>query len=101
MKIRKKHKGIGLDRIKRSRNKGKSIDQVYRTGKAGSRGSKSITLGMTVRIGKKESPKKVAGKIRKITSRSKKINWDKYFGKIEFPIDALTYQRKLRNEWAR
>jgi hypothetical protein len=56
---------------------------------------------MTVKIGKKESPKKVAGKIRKITSRSKKINWDKYFGKIKFPINALTYQRKMRDEWAK
>ena len=51
---------------------------------------------MTVKIGKKESPKKVAGKIRKITSKSKKINWDKYFGKIKFPVDALTYQRRMR-----
>jgi hypothetical protein len=56
---------------------------------------------MTVKIGKKESLKKVAGKIRKITSRSKKINWDKYFGKIKFPIDALSYQRKMRDEWAK
>ena len=55
---------------------------------------------MTVKI-KRESTKKVASKLRKITSRSKKINWDKYFGKIEFPVDALTYQRRMRDEWAR
>ncbi len=56
---------------------------------------------MTIKIGKKESPKKVARKIRKITSRSKKIDWDKYFGKIKFPVGALTYQRKVRDEWAK
>jgi hypothetical protein len=56
---------------------------------------------MAVKIGKKESPKKVAGKSRKLTSRSKKIKWDKYFGKIEFPQAALTYQRKMRDEWAK
>ncbi len=56
---------------------------------------------MTVKIGKKESLKKVAGKLRKVTSNSKKIDWNKYFGKIEFPFDALTYQRKMRDEWAK
>ena len=40
---------------------------------------------MNVKLRKKELPKKVAGKLGKITSRPKKINWDKYFGKIEFP----------------
>ena len=54
---------------------------------------------MTVRIGKKESPKSAASKIKKVTSRSKKINWDKYVGKIKFPNDALTYQQKVRDEW--
>jgi hypothetical protein len=63
-------------------------------------GDVKMYLGMTVRIGKKESPKKVTSKIQKVTSRSKKINWDKYVGKIKFPVDALTYQRKVRDEWA-
>lgn len=56
---------------------------------------------MTVRIGKKESAEKAARKIRKVTARSKKINWNKYVGKIKFPADALTYQRKVRDEWSR
>ena len=76
------------------------MDQVFREQKAGSKRSKTLSLGMTVKI-KRESTKKVASKLRKITSRSKKINWDKYFGKIEFPVDALTYQRRMRDEWAR
>lgn len=54
---------------------------------------------MTVKIGKKESPKKIAEKLRKIKFTSKKIHWDKYFGKIKFPVDALTYQQKMRDEW--
>ena len=56
---------------------------------------------MTVKIGKKESPKKIAGKLSKMKSRSKRIHWDKYFGKIKFPVDALTYQQKMRDEWAK
>lgn len=56
---------------------------------------------MTVKIGKKESPKKIAGKLSKMKSRSKRILWDKYFGKIKFPEESLTYQRKMRDEWAK
>jgi hypothetical protein len=56
---------------------------------------------MTVRIVKKKSSKKAPSKHRKVSARSKRINWDKYFGKIEFPVEALSYQRKARDEWAR
>ena len=56
---------------------------------------------MIIKIGKKESTKRIAGKLNKIKARSKKVNWDKYFGKIDFPIDALTYQRKMRDEWTK
>ena len=56
---------------------------------------------MTIKIGKKETTKKAARKLRKITSKSKRIIWDKYFGKIQFPIAALTYQRNMRDEWAK
>lgn len=56
---------------------------------------------MTIKIGKRESPKKIARKLSKMKSMSKRIHWDKYFGKIKFPVDALTYQQKMRDEWAK
>jgi hypothetical protein len=54
---------------------------------------------MVVKLKKKESQKKREDKIRRVSAKSKKIDWDKYFGKIDFPVDAHTYQRKLRDEW--
>ena len=56
---------------------------------------------MIIKIGKKESAKGISGKLKKTVSKSKKILWDKYFGKIKFPVDALTYQRKMRDEWGK
>ncbi|MBI1768162.1 MAG: hypothetical protein HY015_08895 [Bacteroidetes bacterium] len=54
---------------------------------------------MVVKITKKESSKKREDKIRKASAKSKKIDWDKYFGKIDFPVNAITYQQKMRDEW--
>jgi hypothetical protein len=56
---------------------------------------------MVMKVGKKESPKSVAKKLKKASSRTKKINWDKYFGKIKFPVDALKYQKVMRDEWSK
>lgn len=55
---------------------------------------------MTVKINKKESSGSKARKLARATANSKSINWDKYFGKIKFPVNALTYQQKMRNEWS-
>ncbi len=54
---------------------------------------------MTVKINKRESARSKARKLAKATAKSKNIKWDKYFGKISFPVDALAYQKKLRDEW--
>jgi len=51
---------------------------------------------MTIKISKKESASSRAKKLAKVASKAKQINWDKYFGKIKFPVDALTYQQKMR-----
>jgi hypothetical protein len=56
---------------------------------------------MTVRIRKKTPAKKITARIKKVMGRTKKIDWDKYVGKIQFPVDALSYQRKPRDEWSR
>jgi hypothetical protein len=31
--------------------------------------------------------------------KSKKVDWDKYVGKIKFPKATLAYLQVLRNEW--
>jgi len=54
---------------------------------------------MVVRISKKDSGKSKTEKIKKVSAKSKKINWDKYFKKVKFPVDAIAYQQKMRNEW--
>jgi len=56
---------------------------------------------MTIKINKRESARSKAQKLAKASAKSKKIDWDKYFGKIDFPVDAVAYQRKLRNEWSK
>ncbi len=56
---------------------------------------------MVTKVGKKESAKSVAKKLKKVSAKTKKINWDKYFGKIKFPEDALAYQKKMRDEWGK
>jgi hypothetical protein len=56
---------------------------------------------MITKVGKKESPGTIAKKLKKASTKTKRINWDKYFGKIEFPVDAITYQRKMRDEWGK
>lgn len=60
-----------------------------------------LNLYMTVKISRKDSVKSKAKKVAKATSKSKHINWDKYFGKIKFPVDALAYQTKVRDEWGK
>ena len=35
----------------------------------------------------------------KITKKLKPIDVEKYAGKIDFGIDGLEYQLKIRNEW--
>ena len=55
---------------------------------------------MAIKIKKPVPPKRMTGKLKKAATGSKTINWDKYFGKIDFPMNALTFQRKMRDEWA-
>ena len=54
--------------------------------------SNTVSLYMTT---KKISKKKLS----KIIQKRKPIDLDKYAGKIDFGIDGLEYQLKVRNEW--
>ena len=51
-----------------------------------------------IRKEKKLSPKQVIEKnLKKV--RGKKLDVNKYSGKIKFADDPVAYQRKLRDEW--
>ncbi len=54
---------------------------------------------MTIKIAKSSTAKQLEDALKKLESSSKGIDLDKYFGKINFEVDGLTYQKKVRNEW--
>jgi hypothetical protein len=56
---------------------------------------------MSVTIHKNDSKEAIRETLRKVTNQkaSKSITLDKYFGKVSFGTDGLTYQKKVRNEW--
>ncbi len=53
---------------------------------------------MIVRVTKKTAKKKVKTALKKISSKRKPIDLDKYFGKINFGTDGLTYQKRIRKD---
>lgn len=56
---------------------------------------------MSVTIYKNDSKKVIRETIQKVMDSKKKesIPLDRYFGKIQFGINGLEYQKKVRNEW--
>lgn len=54
---------------------------------------------MVVRIKKTTKKEEIDKLLKKLKTKRKKVNLDKYFGKINFGMDGLTYQKKIRNEW--
>lgn len=56
---------------------------------------------MSVTIHKNDSNETIRKAIQKVTSRrkGKNISLDHYFGKINFDMEGLDYQKKIRNEW--
>jgi len=56
---------------------------------------------MSVVIHKGDSDQAIREALQKVMKRKEKksIDLKKYFGKVTFDIDGLTYQKKVRNEW--
>lgn len=56
---------------------------------------------MTLTINKKDSIKEIREAIQKASSqrKKKKVDIDRYFGKVDLGMDELEYQKKVRNEW--
>jgi hypothetical protein len=42
--------------------------------------------------------KSLAKKLKQASVKTKRINWDKYVGKIKLP-DPVDYQQKMRDDW--
>jgi hypothetical protein len=53
---------------------------------------------MVIKIKKKSSRKKVHEALKKLPKRSAKIDLKKYFGKVNFEIDGLSYQKSVRQD---
>ena len=56
---------------------------------------------MSVTIKKDQSSAEIEKKIKSITKKKDKKGLDvsRFFGKIQFGEDGLTYQKKIRDEW--
>ena len=37
--------------------------------------------------------------LRQKENCGKKLQWDRFFGKVKFEEDPVNYQRRLRDEW--
>jgi len=57
---------------------------------------------MSVIIHKNASAKDIRAAVREVLDQKerKSISLDKYFGKVSFNTDGLSYQKKVRNEWS-
>lgn len=53
---------------------------------------------MTIKIDPNSSEKAIQAALKKVRP-TKKLNAAKYFGKINWDEDPLTFQRSLRDEW--
>lgn len=56
-------------------------------------------MSKIIEVDKSISRSKLDEAIKKLPKRKAPINIDKYFGKINFGIDGLTYQLEARDEW--
>ena len=56
---------------------------------------------MSVTINKSDSAEEIQEVLRKMMKNNKKrsISLNKYFGKVSFGTDGLTYQKEVRDEW--
>jgi len=55
---------------------------------------------MTIIIHKRDSKEQINKAIKKATGPDrKKIDLNKFFGKVDFGIGGLKYQKKVRDEW--
>jgi uncharacterized protein YjiK len=52
-----------------------------------------------IEVDKSISRSELDKELTKLQKKNATINLDKYFGKINFGVDGLAYQLKIRDEW--
>jgi hypothetical protein len=54
---------------------------------------------MVIKLNKDATIKEIKAVFRKISGKKRNpVNLDRYFGKVDFKVDGLTYQKKIRDE---
>lgn len=56
-------------------------------------------MAKVIEVNKATSRDKLDKELIKLSKKKTPINLEKYFGKIDFGTDGLTYQLKARDEW--
>jgi hypothetical protein len=56
-------------------------------------------MAKKIEVNKTTSRVELDEKLAKLPKNKAPLNLDKYFGKINFGIDGLEYQLKVRDEW--
>ena len=56
-------------------------------------------MGKTIEVNKTISRDKLDEELKKLPAKKAPIDLSKYFGKIDFGVDGLEYQLKVRDEW--
>jgi hypothetical protein len=56
-------------------------------------------MAKIIEVNKSTDRNKLDEELTKLPKKKTPINLDKYFGKINFGVDGLDYQLKIRDEW--
>ncbi|MEO7214795.1 hypothetical protein [Mucilaginibacter sp.] len=56
-------------------------------------------MGKVIEINKNTTRSELDKELAKLPKKKEPIDLDKYFGKINFGVDGLAYQLKIRDEW--
>jgi hypothetical protein len=56
-------------------------------------------MAKIIEVDKSTTRSKLDEGLTKLPKKKAPINLDKYFGKIQFGVDGLDYQLKIRDEW--
>lgn len=56
-------------------------------------------MGKTIIVDKDTKKEQLNKALSKLPKKRKSIDVKKYFGKIDFGVDGLEYQLKIRDEW--
>ena len=56
-------------------------------------------MAKAIEINKNSGRSELDKELLKLSKQRKPINLKKYFGKVNFGVDGLDYQLKIRNEW--